>query len=71
MALIVGNKVARHAHWLVLEEECQRGAIDRKSLVTIDSRVTPMSGQLAPKLCARVTVLFMLTCSMCIDVVYL
>ena len=34
MALIVGNKVARHAHWLVLEEECQRGATDRKSLVT-------------------------------------
>lgn len=26
------------------------GAIDRKSLVTIDSRVTPMSGRLAPKL---------------------
>ena len=44
------------------------GAIDRKSLVTIDSRVTPMSGLLAPKLCARVTVLFMLTCSMCTDV---
>ena len=72
------NQIGNHVNTLH-GPYCRQQGCKARTLVSFGGRMSrgglstgslslPMSGRLAPKLRARVTVLFMLTCSMCIDV---